>query len=347
MNSTLTAPPRPATTDTTAPPSGATEMLSGDYAGIARAAALLRDGACVALPTETVYGLAADATNARAVAGIFEAKGRPRFNPLIAHCADFESASREGVFNPEARRLADAFWPGPLTLVVPLAEGARVCDLARAGLPSIALRVPDHPVASQILRAVDRPLAAPSANPSGRISPTSAAHVARDLTGRIAAIIDGGDTLVGLESTIVACLDGTPRLLRPGGVAREAIEAVLGLALADDASASDAPSAPLAPGMLTSHYAPRARVRLDAQAIEPGEAALLFGNVAPHGMENAIAVRNLSESGDLREAAAKLFGAMRALDETGAAGIAVAPIPEHDLGEAIMDRLRRAAADRG
>ena len=347
MNSTLTAPPRPATPDPIAPVSGTTEMLSGDDAGIARAAALLRAGACVALPTETVYGLAADATDARAVAGIYEAKGRPRFNPLIAHCADLDSACREGVFDAHARRLAQAFWPGPLTLVVPLAGTARVSELARAGLPSIALRVPDHPVATALLRAVDRPLAAPSANPSGRISPTEAVHVARDMEGRIAAILDGGATRIGLESTIVACLGGVPRLLRPGGVSREAIEAVLGLALADDSSASDAPSAPLAPGMLTSHYAPRARVRLDAQAIEPGEAALLFGNAAPHSMQNAVAVRNLSESGDLREAAANLFGAMRALDETGAAGIAVAPVPEHGLGEAITDRLRRAAADRG
>ena len=331
----------------TTPTAIQTEMLAADDAGIARAAGLLRDGACVALPTETVYGLAADATNPRVVAGIYEAKGRPRFNPLIAHCADFDSAAREGVFDTDARRLAEAFWPGPLTIVVPLAEGARVCDLARAGLPSVALRVPDHPVASQILRAVDRPLAAPSANPSGRISPTSAAHVARDLTGRIAAIVDGGDTPVGLESTIVACLDGTPRLLRPGGVSREALEAVLGYALAEAAPTTGEPTAPVAPGMLTSHYAPRAQVRLDATAIEPGEAALLFGDALPRGMENAVARVNLSESGDLREAAANLFGALRALDETGAAGIAVAPIPDHDLGEAIMDRLRRAAADRG
>lgn len=347
MNSTLTAPNRSATTEPTAPATGATEMLSGDEAGIARAAALLRAGACVAMPTETVYGLAADATDAHAVAGIYEAKGRPRFNPLIAHCADFAGASREGVFDAHARRLAQAFWPGPLTLVVPLAETARVSDLARAGLPSIALRVPDHPVATALLRAVDRPLAAPSANPSGRISPTEAAHVAHDMVGRIAAILDGGATRVGLESTIIACLGGVPRLLRPGGVSREAIEAVLGFALADESSASDAPSAPVAPGMLTSHYAPRARVRLNAETIEPGEAALLFGTVSPRGLEEAVAVRNLSASGDLREAAATLFGAMRALDETGAAGIAVTPVPEHGLGAAITDRLRRAAADRG
>ncbi len=320
-------------------------MLRGDDDGIARATELLRAGACVALPTETVYGLAADATDAHAVAGIYAAKGRPRFNPLIAHCADFESASREGAFNADARRLAEAFWPGPLTLVVPLAAGAGVCDLARAGLPSVALRVPDHPLATAILRATDRPLAAPSANPSGRISPTSAAHVARDLGGRIAAILDGGVTAVGLESTIVACLDETPRLLRPGGVSREALEAVLGRALADPAERTE-PTAPVAPGMLTSHYAPRARVRLNAQTILPGEAALLFGATPPQGIENAIAVENLSVAGDLREAATALFGAMRALDETGAAGIAVAPVPEYGLGEAIMDRLRRAAADR-
>lgn len=323
-----------------------TEILRGDADGIARATALLRAGACVALPTETVYGLAADATDARAVAGIFEAKGRPRFNPLIAHCADFESAAREGVFNADARRLAEAFWPGPLTLVVPLADGARVCDLARAGLRSVALRVPAHPLATAILHALDRPLAAPSANPSGRISPTSAAHVAQDLGGRIAAILDGGDTVIGLESTIVACLDGEPRLLRPGGVSRAALEAILGRALADPSEHSE-PTAPVAPGMLTSHYAPRARVRLDARMIAPGEAALLFGGTVPEGMVNAVAVENLSETGDLREAAAALFGAMRALDESGADGIAVAPIPDHGLGEAIMDRLSRAAADRG
>jgi len=324
-----------------------TEMLAPDAAGMARAAQLLRTGSVVAFPTETVYGLGADATDPRAVAGIYEAKGRPRFNPLIAHVANLAAAESEGVFADDARRLAEAFWPGPLTLVVPLAATARVCDLARAGLPSIALRVPDHPVAKALLHAVDRPVAAPSANPSGRISPTRAAHVAHDMAGKIAAILDGGATQVGLESTIVACLGGVPRLLRPGGVSREKLEAVLGFPLTDGIPASAAPSAPVAPGMLTSHYAPRARVRLDAVAINPGEAALLFGSVSPGGLDNAVAVRNLSEAGDLREAATNLFSAMRALDETGATGIAVTPVPEHGLGAAITDRLRRAAADHG
>lgn len=323
----------------------ATQRLPADEAGIARAAALLRAGACVAFPTETVYGLGADATSAQAVAGIYAAKERPRFNPLIAHCADVEAAMREGVFDPQALVLARAFWPGPLTLVVPRAPGGSVCDLARAGLDSVALRVPAHPLARLLLAAVARPVAAPSANRSGRVSPTDAAHVAADLDGRIAAILDGGPTQVGVESTIVACLDGTPRLLRPGGVPREAIEAALGRQLEGPEPASD-PHAPVAPGMLTSHYAPRALVRLEARDIRPGEAALLFAGVAPEGIGNAVARLDLSPSGDLAEAAANLFGHLRALDETGAAGIAVAPVPDIGLGEAISDRLRRAAADR-
>ncbi|MCG6121856.1 MAG: threonylcarbamoyl-AMP synthase [Microvirga sp.] len=323
----------------------ATERLSADEAGIARAALLLREGGCVAFPTETVYGLGADATSAQAVAGIYAAKERPRFNPLIAHCADVAAAMREGLFDAQATVLAKAFWPGPLTLVVPRAPAGSVCDLARAGLDSVALRVPAHPLAQALLEAVGRPVAAPSANRSGRVSPTSAAHVAGDLDGRVAAILDGGSTQVGLESTIVACLDGTPRLLRPGGVPREAIEAALGRPLEAPATEAD-PHAPVAPGMLTSHYAPRARVRLDARDIRPGEAALLFGGGAPSGVEAATTRLDLSPSGDLSEAAANLFGYLRALDETGAAGIAVAPVPDTGLGEAINDRLRRAAAER-
>jgi L-threonylcarbamoyladenylate synthase len=326
-----------------------TEMLAPDTAGVNRAAQLLCAGHCVAFPTETVYGLGADATDPRAVAGIYEAKGRPRFNPLIAHVADLAAAEREGVFTDEARRLAEAFWPGPLTLVVPLAATAQVCDLARAGLPSIALRVPDHPIAQDLLRQVERPLAAPSANPSGRISPTDADHVRRDLNGRIAAVLDGGQTQVGLESTIIACLAEGPRLLRPGGLDRAAIEAVLGHKLAGPEGSADAGSVagPIAPGMLSSHYAPHARVRLDADAIMPGEAALLFGPDGLPGLDQACAMRNLSESGDLREAAANLFSHLRVLDETGADSIAIAPVPSQGLGEAIRDRLTRAAADRG
>ena len=326
-----------------------TEMLAPDAAGMNRAAQLLCAGSCVAFPTETVYGLGADATDPRAVAGIYEAKGRPRFNPLIAHVADLAAAEREGVFTDDARRLAEAFWPGPLTLVVPLAATAQVCDLARAGLSSIALRVPDHPIAQDLLRQVARPLAAPSANPSGRISPTDAQHVRRDLEGRIAAVLDGGPARVGLESTIVACLAEGPRLLRPGGLDRALIESVLGRKLAgpDVSTESDGAAGPIAPGMLSSHYAPRARVRLDAEMIMPGEAALLFGPDRLTGLEGACAMRNLSEGGDLREAAANLFSHLRVLDETGADGIAVAPVPSQGLGEAIRDRLARAAADRG
>ena len=305
---------------------------------------LLRSGALVAFPTETVYGLGADATDPAAVARIFAAKERPRFNPLIAHLPDTDPAVAEGVFDGAARRLADAFWPGPLTLVVPAHAGTRVCDLARAGLPSVALRVPAHPLARALLSAVDRPVAAPSANRSGRVSPTRASHVLDDLAGRIAAVLDGGDTPVGVESTVVACLGGPPRLLRPGGITRAALRAVLGL---DPASpeAADA-DRPAGPGMLASHYAPRARVRLDATRIMPGEAALLFGAHHPEGYDRACAAINLSLAGDLEEAAARLFEALRRLDASGAATIAVVPIPSEGLGEAIRDRLARAAAPR-
>jgi L-threonylcarbamoyladenylate synthase len=322
-----------------------TEILAADPGGIATAAAILRRGGLVAFPTETVYGLGADATDGKAVAGIYAAKGRPSFNPLIAHCPDTASAKAFGVFEPMARILADRFWPGPLTLVVPSAPGSPISDLVTAGLDSVGLRVPDHPVARALLTAVGRPVAAPSANRSGRISPTAAAHVVDDLAGRIDAVVDGGDTRVGVESTIVSCLDGTPVLLRPGGISRSEIEAVLGRSLADPVSSEAAP-APLAPGMLASHYAPAARVRLDALAIEPGEAALLFGPVAPDGADKAAAVLNLSPSGDLVEAASNLFGMLRRLDATGAATIAVAPVPGEGLGEAIRDRLVRAAAPR-
>jgi L-threonylcarbamoyladenylate synthase len=320
-----------------------TARLRADESDIARAAELLRSGGLVAFPTETVYGLGADATSPEAVAGIYAAKERPRFNPLISHFPDFAAATREGVFNADALALARAFWPGPLTLVVPRAAEGSICDLARAGLDSVALRVPAHALAQALLRAANRPVAAPSANRSGRISPTSAAHVLGDLDGRIDAVLDGGPTQVGLESTIIACLDEHPRILRPGGLSRERIEAVLGRVLAA-APATD--SAPVAPGMLTSHYAPRATVRLDAREVRPGEAVLLFGSPHPEGLDLAAKVLDLSPSGDLTEAAVNLFGYLRALDETGAAGIAVAPVPDADLGEAINDRLRRAAADR-
>jgi L-threonylcarbamoyladenylate synthase len=277
------------------------------------------------------------------VAGIYAAKERPRFNPLIAHVAGLEAATAQGSFGPLARRLAEAFWPGPLTLVVPVAATCTVSDLARAGLDSIGLRVPAHPLARELLERVGRPVAAPSANRSGRVSPTTADHVLGDLDGRIEAVLDGGSANVGVESTIVACLDDNPRLLRPGGVPREAIENVIGRPLAADNGEG---GEVLAPGMLASHYAPRARVRLNATAIAPGEAVLLFGKAQPSGLANAVQALNLSESGDLAEAAAHLFSDLRRLDASGAETIAVTPIPETGLGEAINDRLRRAAADR-
>ena len=324
-----------------------TARLPANAIGVARAAEILRRGGLVAFATETVYGLGADATDAAAVAGIYAAKERPRFNPLIAHVATIEAALVEGEFDADALTLAGAFWPGPLTLVVPTAPDCTVSDLARAGLDTVALRVPAHRLAHDVLEGVGRPIAAPSANRSGRVSPTSAEHVLTDLDGRIDAVLDGGPTEVGIESTIVACLRDGLRLLRPGGIARPDIERVLGRALPEARPDSDeGGGAPLAPGMLASHYAPRARVRLAAQSIEPGEAALLFGPEAPPGAERAQASANLSPGGDLVEAAASLFRALRSLDASGASTIAVAPIPEHGLGEAINDRLRRAAAPR-
>ncbi len=314
--------------------------FAADAKAIARAAEILRAGGLVAFPTETVYGLGADATSDAAVAGIYAAKERPRFNPLIAHVADRAAAEAEGVFDADARRLADAFWPGPLTLVTPLAPGVRVCALARAGLDSVALRMPSHPVARALIAATGRPIAAPSANRSGRVSPTRASHVVDELAGRIDLVLDGGPTQVGVESTIVACLGGDPVLLRPGGVPREAIEAVLGRA--PGVGKDDDAAAPRAPGMLASHYAPRATLRLDAAELGPGEAGLDFGGrFAP-----APNVLDLSPSGDLNEAAARLFALLRTLDDAGAARIAAAPIPPHGLGEAIRDRLERAAAPR-
>ena len=301
---------------------------------IARAADILRTGGLVALPTETVYGLAADATSGVAVARIYEAKGRPRFNPLIAHAADLEGAERVAVFTPLARRLAEAFWPGPLTLVLEKSSGA-VCDLATAGLDSIGVRVPAHPVARAVLNAVGGPLAAPSANPSGAVSPTTAQHVADGLGEKLDLILDGGPCTVGVESAIIDARGDQGVLLRPGGLDRLALEAVAG-PLGAPAEVNAKPSAP---GMLTSHYAPRARVRLNAEEKRAGEVLLGFGG-APG------ADRDLSPTGDLREAAAALFRLLRELDAEGASTIAVTPIPETGLGEAINDRLRRAAAGR-
>ncbi|MBM3607622.1 MAG: threonylcarbamoyl-AMP synthase, partial [Alphaproteobacteria bacterium] len=300
---------------------------------------------------ETVYGLGADATSGEAVAGIYAAKLRPSFNPLIAHAATLADAREQGVFDDHALRLGEAFWPGPLTLVVPAAPCCTVSDLARAGLPSVALRVPAHPVAQAILKAFGKPVAAPSANRSGRLSPTTAAHVIEELDGKCDMVVDGGAAQVGLESTIVACLGGPPVILRPGGIASEAIVRFCpGLRRFPDstqvAGGTGEGEAPLAPGMLASHYAPRARLRLNAVTVEPGEAVLDFAGVlAPHVPQGAKRI-DLSPAGDLRAAAASLFASLRALDATGCEVIAAAPVPASGLGEAINDRLARAAADR-
>lgn len=312
-----------------------TKTLPADDAGIARAAELLREGHLVAFPTETVYGLGGDATDDHAVARIFEAKGRPRFNPLIVHLPGLEEAERIAVFDHRARAVAGAFWPGPLTLVLPLREGTGLSPLVTAGLPTVAIRVPAHPVARALLRAVGRPVAAPSANPSGRVSPTRAAHVLDGLAGRIAAVVDGGACAVGVESTILG-LDGAPRLLRPGGIPAEALETALREPLTTGGSAT----APNAPGQLASHYAPGAAVRLNARAAETGEILVGFGPVKGD--------LTLSAGGDLVEAAANLFHILREADAlAGPQGrIAFAPIPGHGLGRAINDRLTRAAAPR-
>ena len=320
-----------------------TRLTDAGPEAVAAAARCLREGGLVGFPTETVYGLGADAGNPAAIARLYEAKGRPAFNPLIAHVGDLQAAKIIARFDSQALALAQAFWPGPLTLVLPKAPGCPVADLATAGLDTVAVRVPAHGVALALLQAFGGAVVAPSANRSGHVSPTTAAHVRADLDGRIDIIVDGGPVAVGVESTIVGCFD-QPMLLRPGGVPREAIERVLGRALVAPAEpAGDSPH-PLAPGMLASHYAPRTRVRLHAGEVRPGEALLAFGPHALPGLDNAVAVMNLSERGDLAEAATRLFGYLRALDEHGATGIAVMPVPEHGLGEAINDRLRRAAA---
>jgi L-threonylcarbamoyladenylate synthase len=322
-------------------------MIKAGADAVARAACVLAEGGMVAFPTETVYGLGADATSGAAVARLYEAKGRPSFNPLIAHVSDTAAGRALARFDVAAERLAAAFWPGPLTLVLPKRAGGAVAELATAGLDTIAVRVPSHPVARALLDAFDRPLVAPSANRSGHVSPTTAQHVLADLGGRIALIIDGGATPMGLESTIIACL-GRPVLLRPGALPRAAIERVQQLAEPTPAiEQDDADDAvPIAPGQLASHYAPRAQLRLDARSIEPGEALLGFGKTPATGAEQAALALNLSPSGDLVEAAANLFSHLRALDASGASTIAVMPVPREGLGEAINDRLERAAAPR-
>jgi L-threonylcarbamoyladenylate synthase len=297
----------------------------------ALAAAALARGELVILPTETVYGLAADAADPRAVAAIFEAKGRPRFNPLIAHITGLEAAAEIAVLDPRAIALAEAFWPGPMTLVAPLRDAGAVCDLARAGLDTVAVRAPAHPLALEALALFGRPVVAPSANRSGRPSPTTFADAVEETGFAAAVALDGGPCAVGLESTVVALLDGPPRLLRAGGVTRAEVEAVIGpLAEADDAARRS-------PGRMTLHYAPDAPVRLHADAPRPGEAFIAFGPT------HVVTAFNLSPSGSLREAAANLFALLRAADRTRPAAISIAPVPPEGLGEAINDRLKRAA----
>jgi L-threonylcarbamoyladenylate synthase len=323
-----------------------TLLLPAGEAAAAAAARTLGEGGLVAFPTETVYGLGADATNATAIARLYQAKGRPAFNPLIAHVGDLDAAQKIGRFDASARALAEAFWPGPLTLVLPKTAGCAVADLATAGLDTVAIRIPAHPVARDILRLFGGPVVAPSANLSGHVSPTIAAHVQNDLDGRIDLIVDGGAVAVGVESTIVGIFN-SPMLLRPGGLPRADIERVLGRALQQPPQDAESDGGqPLAPGMLASHYAPRTKVRLNAERIAPGEALLAFGLGAISGIDEAAAVLNLSAGGDLDEAAANLFGHLRALDAKGAQMIAVMPVPDDGLGEAINDRLRRAAVGR-
>ena len=322
-----------------------TEISPAGAADLVLAARALGQGRLVAFPTETVYGLGADATNADAIARLYQAKGRPAFNPLISHVADLAAAAKIGRFDAPALALAKAFWPGPLTLVLPKTRGCAVAELATAGLDTIAIRIPSHGVARTILAAFGKPVVAPSANISGHVSPTTAQHVESDLAGRIDLIVDGGPVDVGVESTIVGCF-GEPMLLRPGGLPREEIERVLGRALLRPPAEMESDSAqPLAPGMLSSHYAPRTRVRLNATDVGPNEALLAFGPPLKEA-ERAAAVMNLSRIGDLNEAATNLFGYLRALDARMAQTIAVMPIPNHGLGEAINDRLRRAAVER-
>jgi len=323
-----------------------TQILPANEAAVAASARCLSQGGLVAFPTETVYGLGADAANPLAIARLYQAKCRPAFNPLIAHVGDIEAARRIARFDATALLLAQVFWPGPLTLVLPKTSDCAVADLATAGLDTIAVRVPAHPVAREILRAFGGPVVAPSANLSGHVSPTTAAHVQGDLDGRIDLIVDGGPVEVGVESSIVGCFD-QPMLLRPGGLARSEIERVLGRTLKQLPEDGGGDSGqPLAPGMLASHYAPRTPVRLNATRIEPGEVVLAFGPASVPGMEAAAVIMNLSPRSNVVEAAAHLFGYLRTLDARGARGIAVMPVPHHGLGEAINDRLRRAAVGR-
>jgi L-threonylcarbamoyladenylate synthase len=310
---------------------------------IEQGARLIREGKLVAFPTETVYGLGADATNERAVAAIFEAKGRPHFNPLISHVLDAAEARKLVVWNETAERLAGRFWPGPLTLVLPRTPDSPIALLATAGLDTAAIRAPAHPIAQALIRAAGRPIAAPSANRSGAVSPTRAEHVVESLGAKVPLVIDGGPCAVGLESTVLDLSGGRPTLLRPGGVTREEIEALIGpIAVSEALPSGD--SARKSPGQLESHYAPSRPVRLGATSVLPAEALLAFG---PRPLPGALVTANLSATADLGEAAANLFAMLRSLDRPDVSRIAVMPVPEAGLGLAINDRLRRAAADDG
>jgi len=310
---------------------------------LARGCQVLEDAEPVAIPTETVYGLAADATNPRAITRIYEVKSRPRFNPLIAHMSDLAMAERYAVFDPLSRKLAEAFWPGPLTLILPLTADSTIHPLCTAGLDTVGVRIPQG-FAAELIAAFGRPLAAPSANTSGRVSPTEAEHVQGDLGDKIQLILDGGPAGVGVESTIIKIDGDKVRLLRPGGLAVSAIEACLGRDVMRHDNAAQA--AIEAPGMLASHYAPKAGVKLDRLHVEPGEILINFGNQPIAGLDDAIAIFDLSPRASLSEAAANLFAIMKMADELPARAIAFAPIPHHDLGEAINDRIARAAAPR-
>jgi L-threonylcarbamoyladenylate synthase len=310
-------------------------VVEADAAAIGSAAQALRRGALVAFPTETVYGLGADARNEHAVAALFAAKARPRFNPLIVHVADSAAVLPIGEMRPDGRRLAAAFWPGPLTLIIARGAGCGIADLATAGLATVAVRVPAHPIAQALLREFAGPIVAPSANRSGHVSPTTAEHVAADLGTRVATILDAGATPIGVESTVVDVSAGEPVVLRLGAIARPAIARVLGRPVAIGGTSGR----PAAPGMAARHYAPAARLRLNASEVAPGEALLAFGAPLPH----AGPMVNLSVGADPTEAAANLYRALRTLDRSGAVCIAAMPIPDEGLGEAINDRLRRAA----
>ncbi|MEZ2129352.1 MULTISPECIES: L-threonylcarbamoyladenylate synthase [unclassified Sinorhizobium] len=318
------------------------DITKDEEGALIEACAVLSDGFPIALPTETVYGLAADATNPTAIARIYEAKGRPRFNPLICHMADLAMAECHADFDPVSRRLAEAFWPGPLTLIVALKPASSIHALATAGMDTVGIRIPKG-FAGKLIHAFGKPLAAPSANTSGKISSTSADHVAADLGEKVPLILDAGASPVGVESTIIKVEDGAIRLLRPGGLSAEDIERVAGQPLLRKNGASAAIEAP---GMLASHYAPGASVRLGAASVEPGEALIRFGGLSVTGEEKARIVLDLSPAGDLAEAAANLFDFMKRADASGAATIAFSSIPDQGLGEAINDRLRRAAAPR-